>query len=601
MYFLCRSTAPVVPPRRKVIAMAEVDNRTDWKLAILGFAVIILVLGVAVYLVTVVYAKFFKPAPTVVAVSAYFLDDDGKPVFDPEAPTYPKSHIKVQGAVSQGDKAVSGGIVRVTIAKSSGLFRQSINVPLKDGHFETEDPAFRSVHPGDPVTITADVSAPGLMETATIQLNSQSPINRLPILIGSSSAALALIVVFFYAFTGRKTALKNRTAIIFSYVVIGLFLALSIVGPVLMLQYFPDTAGNMIGAPAGLVKTHTKTLPKCETQWALNIGGNSFVSPQQVCNPDVEADTAVAATNQVPTQKTPEPSVTSPTVPTGSVSPAKSAQSAEGNSVPAAPDAAKPPKEKANAQLPRLLKYPSTAEIPNVEVQGGLVIPLYVIVLSVIGGAINMTRKVPVYQNQGESEESDFTFGRPVSKLGSQVMKIYAKLESKAEDIAHPAAPPTAPEPAEEAKPELPLEDKAADIEARLQELIAVQIARNGETDLAVAEIRKLVAEMQGLYDSKRPNEPLLKFNSFEDWVASHARLAALLRGSWRVELLNQYMYLISAPFLAIVTYYILDILEITKQGIVVVLSFSVGLISEKIVSWILGIATGYLTDPKKA
>ncbi len=74
------------------------------------------------------------------------------------------------------------------------------------------------------------------------------------------------------------------------------------------------------------------------------------------------------------------------------------------------------------------------------------------------------------------------------------------------------------------------------------------------------------------------------------------------LAGSWRVELLNQYMYLISAPFLAIVTYYVLDLLGLSKQGVVVVLSFSVGLISEKIVSWILGIATGYMsTDAKKA
>lgn len=54
-------------------------------------------------------------------------------------------------------------------------------------------------------------------------------------------------------------------------------------------------------------------------------------------------------------------------------------------------------------------------------------------------------------------------------------------------------------------------------------------------------------------------------------------------------------MYLISAPFLAIVTYYVLDFLGLSKQGVVVVLSFSVGLISERIVSWILGIATGYL------
>jgi hypothetical protein len=56
-------------------------------------------------------------------------------------------------------------------------------------------------------------------------------------------------------------------------------------------------------------------------------------------------------------------------------------------------------------------------------------------------------------------------------------------------------------------------------------------------------------------------------------------------------------MYLISAPFLAIVTYYILDLLGLSKQGVVVLLSFSVGLISEKIVSWILGIASGYLRN----
>ena len=56
-------------------------------------------------------------------------------------------------------------------------------------------------------------------------------------------------------------------------------------------------------------------------------------------------------------------------------------------------------------------------------------------------------------------------------------------------------------------------------------------------------------------------------------------RLREILGGSWRVELLNQYMYLISAPFLAIVTYYTLDLLGLSKAGVVVVLSFSVGLI----------------------
>lgn len=65
------------------------------------------------------------------------------------------------------------------------------------------------------------------------------------------------------------------------------------------------------------------------------------------------------------------------------------------------------------------------------------------------------------------------------------------------------------------------------------------------------------------------------------------------------MELLNQYMYLVSAPFLAIVTYYILDPLGLSKPGLIVVLSFSVGLISERVVSWILGIAAGYMQSPK--
>jgi hypothetical protein len=53
---------------------------------------------------------------------------------------------------------------------------------------------------------------------------------------------------------------------------------------------------------------------------------------------------------------------------------------------------------------------------PIVTVQGGLVVPLYVIILSVIGGAINMTRKVPGFQKEGE--DSDFSQLGPMSWNG---------------------------------------------------------------------------------------------------------------------------------------------------------------------------------------
>jgi hypothetical protein len=253
-------------------------------------------------------------------------------------------------------------------------------------------------------------------------------------------------------------------------------------------------------------------------------------------------------------------------------------------------------------------------------VQGGLVVPLYVIILSVIGGAINMTRKVPSFQQ--ETEESDFSAVSRVSKLGNLAVGVAMdlikrpdktehtavgasrgaseafppKAESLPEDESSPgaqAAPPPS-QPPQKATSELSPREQEKAFDDELDPLMASQIKRNCETEATVATIRVLVGQIRDLYSKKTDEQPL-EFNSFDTWVASRPRLREILRGGWRVELLNQYMYLISAPFLAVVAYYILDLLGLSRQGVVVVLSFSVGLISEKIVSWILGIATGYL------
>jgi hypothetical protein len=406
------------------------------------------------------------------------------------------------------------------------------------------------------------------------------------------------MVIFAYAFTGRKTPLKNRTAIIFSYLIILLFLVVPIAGPVALLQYFPDAVANMIGAPAGLVKTHTPTLAEKETQWAVNIGGDSFVSDNIAANSGTGTNTNTnkeQGTNQASAAAQPQAS-SGPNSPatTGGPNLSGSNVSMTGNAViTSLQKRAIAPWSKAELLIQR------ASDIPPVEVHGGIVIPLYVIVLSAIGGAINMTRKVPVYQREGE--EAEVSLGHPISNLGTRVMRWMGL--APAEGAPGQEPPRIIPEQQateEPATEQPPLEQQAATIEAKLTDLITEQIQRNCATDLALKDIRELVGKMQQLYKNKPDDVPLLKFNSFEDWMASHARVAALLRGSWRVELLNQYMYLISAPFLAIVTYYILDILSLTKQGVVVVLSFSVGLISEKIVTWILGIATGYLTEPKK-
>jgi hypothetical protein len=587
--------------------MSDEEREGGWKEILLGLVVIVVVLAGAYYGIVAAYTKVFPSVPGVVSLSAYFVDDAGAPV-SPDSRNYEKSHIKIIGDVSQSGQLVKNGSVRLTISSTeNGLFQQSVYIPFQNGHFETEDPAFRSIRPGKPTEIKAEAIATGLNATATIHLNSEAPEGNASFEYGLSAAAVVLIAVFCWAFTGRRTALKNRTAIIFSYLIIAICLAVPILAAPIMLYKFPSLLYAMIGSPAGLVNTHTLNEPQGETQWALNIGGYSY----QAAKPAETSGSKKAAQGTIAEKSTGDSkagagagtpgatgstSSSSNTTPGPSPNPSKSAEGANPpNTAPSSPSPIP-------AEVPVSSKSESVA--PVVEVQGGLVIPLYVIILSVIGGAINMTRKVPGFQKEGE--ESDFNLARPISRVGAAVINRFTRAPAGSGEAAPPPATPGPAAPASPtatARPEESLEDQAQAIDDQLVPLVTAQIQRNAETNATLAQIQTLVSKMQEVYRSRKSDEPLLKFNSLEDWAASHPRLRELLRGSWRVELLNQYMYLISAPFLAIVTYYVIDMLGLFKlgMGVVVVMSFSVGLISERIVSWILGIATGYLrTDTEK-
>ena len=542
--------------------MADTPPQRNWNETLLGLVLVVIALGVFGYAAYAIIGIFTRPAsgPSAIeaSVSAYFVDDAGKPLLGLREP----GHLKIQGTIYQGGQPLKSGTVRITVATADNSFRQSVLAPLTNGAFQTEDPAFYTIRPNAEADITADVNAQGTSHSSTIHLNGQSPVNKSVLGYGLASFVLVLWVVFFLAFTGRRTKWRNQTAIIFSYIIIALFLAVPILAPVVLIQIYPAGLYKMIGAPAGLLNTRTPSQDVGQTQWALNIGGYSYEAPKTA--------PAVIAGSTGASGATGAAAATGPTGQTGEQS-----QTA-GN----------------GAQTSRVRGL-ETLELkpPTVIVEGGLVIPLYVIILSVIGGAINMTRKVPGLQGQGE--ESTYSSGGPVSTLGSYAMaKIGLKAPAAGGATTEQAALPADPS----------LEDQAQEIENQLEARIKDQVMRKADSEQAIADIRSLVSGMQDLYNARKANEQLLKFNSFEDWTVSHPRLAELLGGSWRVELLNQYMYLISAPFLAVVTYYVLDLLGLSKQGVVVVLSFSVGLISEKIVSWILGIATGYMsTDAKKA
>jgi hypothetical protein len=58
------------------------------------------------------------------------------------------------------------------------------------------------------------------------------------------------------------------------------------------------------------------------------------------------------------------------------------------------------------------------------EIQGGLVVPLYVIVLSLIGGAVSMTRRVPEYQRQAMSLQDSLTNQQAREYLVFEIMQV---------------------------------------------------------------------------------------------------------------------------------------------------------------------------------
>lgn len=145
---------------------------------------------------------------------------------------------------------------------------------------------------------------------------------------------------------------------------------------------------------------------------------------------------------------------------------------------------------------------------------GGLAVPFFILVLSCLGGAINMTRKVPEYHDDALRPD-------PLSRF---ILGGWRKMRRLVE--------PT-------------------------------PVAEKGET----------------ARPEKRPKTS--DDESEDEW--------------WRVGLIKEYMYLISAPFLAIVTYYLLLWLDLTQKPVIVLGSFAVGLISDQIVERIIKVVQGLL------
>ena len=152
-----------------------------------------------------------------IAVAAYF---EGK------AETTPQ--LRVAGTVLENGKPLPEGRARVTVRRLNDASQQGISVVITNGRFETGDQAaFSGYSRRDRLTVETEVSKPdvALLGRHETYLNAFPPLRP-----GSIQAVLVGLgitaVVFFWAFTGSATPGKNQGAIIFSYCVMILFLAL---------------------------------------------------------------------------------------------------------------------------------------------------------------------------------------------------------------------------------------------------------------------------------------------------------------------------------------------------------------------------------------
>ncbi|MCP4581201.1 MAG: hypothetical protein GY839_06255 [candidate division Zixibacteria bacterium] len=267
--------------------------------------------------------------------------------------------------------------------------------------------------------------------------------------------SIYFLFMFLWVFTGRSyyPIYKIQWAFILSYCVIFMFLAIPMLAPYAITIY-PEKYETMTKSPVGIVISKTyrdNDTTKAEKQWVLNIGGYvSKIKPE--VNSTITDTLAASSSNPVKTNK-------------------------------------------------------DDIIFEPVQIKGGIVIPLYVIILSILGGAINMTRRVPEIHQEAE-----------------KVRNAYDKAQAE-HDEEH--------------------KDK-------------------------ILQIQKIMGGIEASIDSSE---------------------TSTAEKEWRRLLIDQYMYLFSAAFLGIATYYLLHWMNFLETPAIVIVSFSIGLISEYVLLKITSIA----------
>jgi hypothetical protein len=216
------------------------DSKRNTVELLVGFAILALI-GYAVYWVGAAGSRWLWPTQeSVAALSAHF--DNSK--------------LQIAGHMHCGGKPATGK-AKVTVRTIDWAFRQSVMADLKDGRFEIRDaPEFRTLQSKDQVHVSADFTINGtLAAIEEIYLNTPSPTRSGNALIILSLIGLVATSIFFWAFTGPGSPRKNRAALIYSYCVIFVVLALPLMAPLVIGRMFPELQDLMNNAAVGIVIT----------------------------------------------------------------------------------------------------------------------------------------------------------------------------------------------------------------------------------------------------------------------------------------------------------------------------------------------------------
>jgi hypothetical protein len=502
--------------------------------------------------------------------------------------------LRVYGDVLENGKPVVGGHAHVTVRRLNDALVQSVSVPVTGGRFDSStQPAFKTLRASDRLNIGVEVSRADSTRVAKGEtyLNAYPPL-RPSSIRWTAGVLLGIAVVFFWAFTGVATPRKNQAAIIFSYVVMLLFLCLPFMAFYVLGRYqavaqvAQDVAGSTpVGVlPAVPLKdSDGKLADGVEREWVLNIGG--LVTTRRVSNgppvPPRQSNGAAAKEGEEPKSSR----LQGDTVVEVGAEGRSPVVGTQGRPTDGSPDTA--------SEIRR--EHVTSSGVPDYIIEGGIVIPLYVLVLSIIGGAINMTRMLPIYQREAQ------TLINPREWLRTVGGTVIAKGLGPAPPAASPSGPADGPSLTANASSSMAADagtlvsilatpSDGADTSGPPAVKVAVTPAR---PNAAATELGPPLPP-----DFSSPSSDLVapeRTTTVTAAPATTTQTPVEVAAVWRQGLITQHMYLLAAPFLAIAVFYLLDWLDMQKKPLLVLSSLSVGLTSDKILSAILSVVVPIL------